>query len=217
MYVAWGEQEGELRSDGASEIWLYVCVCIYVYACIVCVCVCVYYVCITCVRVRNLDSGRRRRLDARDRGWNVARSLTFARPGLSYYPPRLPFLSCEAAEDQTRLEPRQPLGLHSRGVLVGYEEVLVLAGRVRRHGAKAEVVQPLDERRLVLLLAGPVHVAVRRRGPDRAQIPCALRIPVASRRVARSVHAATVELVAGDRGRVEVGRWEVDACVEVGG
>lgn len=44
-YIAWGEQEGELRSDGASEIWLYVCICMRV-------CVCVYvYVCVYILRV----------------------------------------------------------------------------------------------------------------------------------------------------------------------
>lgn len=71
-------------------------------------------------------------------------------------------LSGEATEEQARIESRQSLGPHLRGVLVSYEEMLVLAGRVRRHGAQAKVVQTLDKRCFILLLARTVHVAVRR-------------------------------------------------------
>lgn len=93
-----------------------------------------------------------------------------------------------------------------------------MAGWIRRHRAETEVVQTLDERGLVLLLAGAVHVAVRRRGPDRAKDTSALRVTRgAARRVAGSAHAAPVELVTGDRRRIEVGRREVRARVKIGG
>lgn len=102
-------------------------------------------------------------------------------------------------------------------MLVGYEQVLVLASRIRRDGTEAEVVQTLDQRCLVLLLADAVHVAVGRVGSDRTEIAGRLRVTVATGRVAASVHGASVELVTGDRGGIEVGRREVGARVEITG
>lgn len=105
-------------------------------------------------------------------------------------------------------------------VLVGHEQMLILAGRVRRDRAKAEVVEALDQGALVLLLgrsASGIHVAVGRRA-DRTEAGAtgatgALAtagtgtggaVDAAAGSGTGTVHAATVKLMAGQRGRVEV-------------
>lgn len=155
------------------------------------------------VRVRNLDSGR---------------CLGAGETGTTLPPLCSSSSSCLTKQHRgPRLAPRQSLGFHSFGVLVGYEEVLVLASRIRCHGTEAEVIQTLDQRGLVLLLTDAVHVAVRRGGTDWTEVAGGLRVAVASCGVAGSVHAATVELVAGDRRRIEVGRREIGARVQITG
>lgn len=128
--------------------------------------------------------------------------------------------------------------MSTRGeVLVGHEQMLVLAGRIGRDRAEAEVVEALDQGALVLLLSGGggrgrgrcgagVDVTVGRRGADRTEITAA---GVRSTGTGGAVHAsagtlgasgavdtAAVELMTGKRARVEIGRRELGAGIEIG-
>jgi len=119
--------------------------------------------------------------------------------------------------------------MSTRGeVLVGHEQMLILAGRIGRDRAEAEVVEALDQGALVLLLLRRrCRAGVGRRGADRAEVTAASALgargpgtraiyAAASAVGAGAVHAAAVKLMAGERGRVEIRRWELGAGVEIG-
>jgi len=111
--------------------------------------------------------------------------------------------------------------MSTRGeVLVGHEQMLVLAGRVGRDRAEAEVVEALDQGALVLLLGrgggsgGCVDVAVGGRGADRAEVAAAGALITGAGAVHAAtgalaaggpVHTAAIELVTSESGRVEIG------------
>lgn len=119
--------------------------------------------------------------------------------------------------------------MSTRGeVLVGHEQMLILIGRVGRDRAEAKVVEALDQGALVLLLLRcRCRAGVSRRGADWAKVTAASALSAGSactRAVhaaagaggARSVHAAAVKLMAGERGRVEIGRLEFGTGIEIG-
>lgn len=109
----------------------------------------------------------------------------------------------------------------TREVLVGHKQVLILAGRIGRDRAEAEVVEALDQGTLILLLRrggrASVDVAVGCRRADWTKITGASATGAlgtcssaggavyrAASTGASTIHAAAVELMASQGCRVEV-------------